>query len=231
MALSGLMLAKACRKISDGTSIVASMGYPDIIAEESLIKKILGDKFQNLEYRDDSDFICRRHSIPQRKIPYSESLFSLLGAKLTVFDVESIRGGEIVVDLNYPIPHEHHRQYDIVLDVGTLEHCFNIGQAAINMAYLVKVGGHIFHENPFNWGNHGFYGINPTWYFDFYECNGFKVEDYKLISRFSGVVPSNNTSRFIFVGDEALSYVMAKKEKDFEITFPTQTKYRKKHGS
>jgi hypothetical protein len=56
-----------------------------------------------------------------------------------------------------------------------MEHCFNIGQAMMNMASLVKLDGMIFHENPFIMPNHGFWSVNPTVYADFYEQNGFEL--------------------------------------------------------
>ena len=78
-----------------------------------------------------------------------------IGIELDVYDITTERGFEIKTDLNFPLILE--KSYDIVIDIGTLEHCFNIGQALMNMASLVGEKGFILHENPYNWGNHGFY--------------------------------------------------------------------------
>ena len=133
---------------------VASMGYPDIIAPMELVEKIMGDEFPKLTYRQDSEAICKRHGIAQREIPDAHSFFKAMGCALDVYDIVKERGCEILCDLNHPIVPRG--TYDIVLDVGTAEHCFNIGQAIVNMADIVRKDGYIIHVNPFNCGNHGF---------------------------------------------------------------------------
>lgn len=227
MALTPLMLAKVCNRIQPGNAI-ASMGYPDITAPEETLKGILGDKFSGLRWREDSDRICKRHGIKQlRQIPDSESVFELLGASLDVYDIVQERGDELLCDLNYPIPERACGQYDFVLDVGTLEHCFNVAQALVNMASLVKVGGFVFHENPHNWGNHGFYNFNPTLFHDFYTDNGFEVESIRLVTKDHAIeVP--HTKRFVFNGSEVNLFTVVKRVEVKEITFPVQTKYRRK---
>ncbi len=52
----------------------------------------------------------------------------------------------------------------------------NVGQAMKNLASTVKGGGIIFQATPLNSFNHGFYNMCPTFYYDFYEENGFTVE-------------------------------------------------------
>jgi hypothetical protein len=232
MALSKLMLWKASNVLKQRPMRVASMGYPDILAGKDFLMKLLGEKYAQLEYRDDSEAICNRHRMKQHQVPYTESVLGLLGAELDVFDVIDERGCEIITDLNYPMPDEHLGQYDVVLDVGTLEHCFNIGQAAINMAELLKEGGYIFHENPFNWGNHGFYGLNPTWYYDFYGQNGFTVTECILIDRDYSKMAENvePALRFTYLDSEANLFAAAQRNEVRHIKYPTQKKYMSKLG-
>ena len=66
------------------------------------------------------------------------------------------------------------RSYDLVLDTATCEHCFNIDQAALNLASLVSKGGYLIQAMPLNLFNHGVYNVNPTWFYDFYPANGFR---------------------------------------------------------
>jgi SAM-dependent methyltransferase len=194
---------------------VASMGYPDIIAE-------IGD-MPGLEYRADSEAICKRHGLRPRRIPDAHSFFALRSCKLDVYDVVQERGCEILCDLNYPF---EAGQYDIVLDVGTAEHCFNIAQAMMNMAGLVKVGGVIIHENPFLAGNHGFYSLNPTFYADFYAANGFELLECKLAARDGGTAEVSHTKRFRFEGAECNVFAMARRTTLQEFVFPVQSKYK-----
>lgn len=225
MALNPLALNRLLGKLKPGDAI-ASMGYPDILCPPEWLADLLGERIEKLQYREDSEDICRRHGLRPHKVPDAESLFELYGATMDVFDITSERGCEIVLDLNYPVPANAHKQFDYVLDVGTLEHCFNVGQALINMAALLKVGGIIIHENPFNWGNHGFWNINPTLYHDFYTDNGFEILECKLLTRDGRVAEPKLTGRFIFTQAEANCFVIAARVEEVEFTFPTQAKYR-----
>lgn len=214
MALS-ISQTRAVEQLLKPGMKVASFGYPDIIAKIDM---------EGLEYRSDSDQICKRHGMEPRLIPDAHSYFKLKGCELDVFDIINERGCEIYCDLN--IPNGTPWTYDIILDVGTSEHCFNIGQALMNMAGMVKEGGYIIHENPANWGNHGFYNLNPTLFADFYGQNGFKVEELKLVSRDgrSGDVPP--TRRFRFMNEEVNVFCVAQRIHEQVLTYPIQTKYK-----
>lgn len=227
MALSSHML-KAIRTLMKGGERVAAMGYPDIVIHPKEVESALGAKVYQLVYRDDSENITKWHRTDARKIPDSKSFFKLMDMSLEVYDVAAHRGEEIIRDLNYPLPESDLERYDMVLDVGTLEHCFNIGQAAFNMAGLVKQGGVILHENPFNWGNHGFYGLNPTWYFDFYLENGFEIVDMMMVATTGEEVKEvPQTARFGFTKAEANICCAARRLHVKPFKFPVQTKYRK----
>jgi hypothetical protein len=227
VALNPLLLSKVLERLQEGQAI-ASMGYPDILYPPEKLAELLGERISRLTYREDSEAICNRHRVPQHQVPDSESLLELFGASLDVYDIVKERGCEIVLDLNEPYPENSQAQYDYVIDVGTLEHCFNIAQAAKNMAGLVKVGGAILHENPFNWGNHGFYGLNPTWYHDFYTDNGFELLEVKLLPRKTQTpIDIPITKRFQVTGDEANLLAVARRVEIKPFSWPTQTKYRK----
>lgn len=222
MALSLTQTFFLSKLIKPGMKI-ASMGYPDIIMEKGFLQELYGARINLVEDRKDSEQICKRHGIKSRKIPDAESFFSLMDCELRVYDIVKERGCEILLDLNEHM--EQCQQYDIVLDVGTVEHCFNIAQAVKNMAMMVKVGGHILHENPFNCGNHGFYNLNPTWYADFYEANGFEVVKCLLVSRDGRGAEAERSSRFIFTGEEVNTFVLAKRLQAKGFVFPVQRKY------
>ena len=206
---------------------IASLGYPDLIAPvEGMLTT---EQIANLQYRADSAAICQRHGLQQRDIPDAVSFFTLLGCELDVYDIVQERGCEILCDLNYPFASKC-VPYDIVLDVGTAEHCFNIGQALFNMAGLVKEGGYIIHENPFNCGNHGFYSLNPTLFADFYAANGFELEQCFLTSRNGDKADAPRTQRFKWEGPELNVFALARRvaiQPFGTFTYPTQTKYAK----
>ncbi len=205
---------------------VASMGYPDAIAPLFIFEKMLGDKAEALTYRADSETICKRHGLPQRPIPDAESFFSLMGSTLHVYDVVKERGCERICDLNERLdPALRAFNYDIVLDVGTAEHCFNIAQAMINMAGMVKMGGYIIHENPFSQGNHGFFNLNPTFFADFYAANGFELVECKLVNRKGDYCEVPHTKRFRAIGEEMNVFTLARRTAVQKFVYPCQSKY------
>lgn len=206
---------------------VCSLGYPDLIAPIGIIFDMLGEEAGYLKYREDSEAICKRHGLQLRKIPDAESFFGLMGCGLDVYDIVQERGCEKPCDLNKPDNLKYANEYyDIVLDVGTVEHCFNIAQALMNMAGLVKQGGYIIHENPFNSPNHGFYNLNPTFFVDFYEANGFENIQCYLASREGQRIDVPQTQRFKWEEREMNVFCMAQRVSIQSFVFPTQSKYK-----
>ena len=219
MALGSYMTQELLKRLKPGAR-VAAMGYPDMVAPLDVLEQYTD--VRSLEYRKDSEAICKRHGLPFRGIPDAHSFFKALGCELDVYDIVQERGCEILCDLNKGyIPDE---DYDFVLDVGTLEHCFNMATALLNMDGFLKDGGEIFHENPFNWGNHGFVNINPTFYADWY---GDKLIECKLIMRDGRVGDPPLTNRFKFMEGEANIFCIARRKgPTFCGIWPVQTKYK-----
>ena len=193
---------------------VLSLGYPDLDATSAEVEKLFGYKPTRFTQAH------KRHGRPD-PLPDSEELFEFLGVRLTVVDFVKVRGMEIVANLN-----EVHElgQFDLVIDPGTLEHCFNIGQAMMNAANAVKLGGSILHLSPMNMPNHGFYNLSPTLYHDFYTQNGWSI-DLKVIATPFKV---SLTDRFV-VTSESLLRCIAQKHDDSPLKMPIQTKYLKEN--
>lgn len=209
---------------------VLSLGYPDILASPAQIGEIFGAGIVDaLEYREDSEAIARWHGLAsQTRIPESRHFFVMLGYDLEVIDIAALRGGEIIQDLNRPVPEALHGRYALVLDPGTLEHCFDIAQAVKNVAEMVAVGGCVFHGNPMNLYNHGFYNLNPTWYHDFYGANGFEIRTLHAVIdplRSFARVAVPRFGRFREAPPDASLYVLAQRLRGGPIVWPTQTKY------
>lgn len=206
---------------------IMSLGYPDIIATPDELRSLFGtDLVDQLQWRSDGEEILRWHSKGAGKVAEAGSLFSLLGYELDVIDVVEVRGGEMLHDLNEPLPEQMREQYALVVDAGTLEHCFNIAVAARNVAELVAVGGSVIHGNPLNMFNHGFYNFNPTWYHDFYETNGFAVEYLKAFLGASRLVDAPPYKRFRGVPDDSVLLVVAWRSVVQPVSWPVQKKYR-----
>ncbi len=211
---------------------VLSLGYPDILVSKEDIASLFGESFlHSLRFREDSASILRWHKIQDKiqQIPDSYHFFKLLGYHLDVIDIEIARGDEIILNLNDPIQNSLKEVYHLVIDAGTLEHCFNIAQAQKNIAELVVEGGYILQSNPLNWFNHGFYNINPTFYYDFYEQNGFKIILQKglinsVLNPQTFDVPAYD--RFESAPVDSINLLVIQRESVQEILWPIQAKYR-----
>jgi len=104
------------------------------------------------------------------------ALFEALGATTVhSLDYTGTLNATIACDLNHPLQSETLAgKYDVVLDGGTLEHCFNVGVYMETVVRLLRVGGRVLHTSPCQgYANHGFYNFQPTFFFDFYGANGF----------------------------------------------------------
>jgi hypothetical protein len=192
---------------------VLSLGYPDIVASASEVRNILGI--------DPTKFVDtgRWHGVDY-PLPETVHLFKLAGARLDCVDIRASRGVERIVDLNYP---QDLGEYDLVLDCGTVEHCFNIAQAILNAANAVKPGGYIFHTPPLSMVNHGFYNLNPTLFHDFYGQNGWEIELLRAATRERtwDIPPVQRVQ----VASELSLYCLARRRSAGPLKFPTQTKY------
>jgi hypothetical protein len=193
---------------------VLSLGYPDLITTPKEIERVFGVKPTKVTNANEW------HGVEER-LPETVQFFELMGAKLTVVDFTKDRGMERVANLNEP--HDLGK-YDLVIDPGTLEHCFNIGQAMLNAANAVKLDGRILHISPMNMVNHGFYNLCPTMFSDFYTQNGWTADMTVLPARGLKVSP---TERF-YPYMEYVIRCLAFRETDGQLKFPIQGKYLKR---
>jgi hypothetical protein len=164
----------------------------------------------------------------------AKEIFTDFGFKNIIsIDVNDYEKPDYLIDLNNPndktIESWLCEKADLIINHGTLEHCFNIATAIKNMAAICKTNGYIYCHSPLNnYINHGFYQISPCFYQDFFDKNGFECEQYytnlKDFSTFRkwdfqynqsvGFI-SNNTDRFALM-------TVAKKISNYDIIYPMQ---------
>lgn len=197
---------------------VLCLGHPDILATPAEIEELFHVKTTREGEGGET------HGVMDRKLIDTQEFFALLGSTLTCVDAFSFRGTERIVDLNFPA---ELGQYDLVIDPGTTEHCFNIGQAMLNAASAVKPGGRIYHSPPMTMVNHGFYNICPTMMWDFYQQNGWRIEvfDARAGNSAAPIKGEWAISRMLRITKEASLICMAQRLTDAALRFPTQAKY------
>lgn len=114
---------------------------------------------------------------------HSACVLEALGfGEVAAMDASDFEGAEILLDLNQAeTPKELVGTADLVLEAGTLEHVFHVPHAMRHLVRIVKPGGRILHTSPAsNFIDHGFYCFSPTFFFDFYRQNGFRIETLEV---------------------------------------------------
>lgn len=86
-------------------------------------------------------------------------------------------------DLNEPAPRHLRGRFDLVLDLGTMEHVFNVPNVLETVARMLKPGGWVVHVLPLplkTWSKHGYYCFNPDLLLDYYALNSFRQLECKI---------------------------------------------------
>ena len=126
------------------------------------------------------------------KTKFAHSLFvESLGCKsLQSLDISTYQGADIIADLNFEIPPHLRSSFDLVLDLGTLEHLFDVPKSLANIFYMLSEGG-VYYSGVVcnNWIDHGFYQFSPTFFVDFARHNekSIKLIDLILTAPYQGM--------------------------------------------
>jgi SAM-dependent methyltransferase len=110
----------------------------------------------------------------------ARSFFAMLGVQ-PYFDIDINPNADIQLDFSQELPSHLSGSAQLVIDMGTSEHIFNVAQVFKNIVQLLKVGGVVIHLSPVSWFNHGFYNFNPLLFNEFYTANGFRRLEHHLI--------------------------------------------------
>ena len=83
-------------------------------------------------------------------------------------------GSQYRFDLNLPVSID--QKFDLVLNIGTAEHIFNVYQFFKTAHELTAPGGLMMHSSPFTgWPDHGFFNFQPTFFFDLARANRYEI--------------------------------------------------------
>jgi SAM-dependent methyltransferase len=125
----------------------------------------------------------REPDLAARGFMSDDYLFASLGfSRTTRLDYSEYEAPDVILDLNQRETPDHlQRQFDLVLDSGTLEHVFDVPAVLGHCVRMVKAGGRIIHLTPSsNCVDHGLYSVSPALYADFYPACGCQVEQILL---------------------------------------------------
>lgn len=179
---------------------------------------------------------------------YADELFKELFRAKNVLslDVSSHEACDIIHDMNLPIETSYHRQFDVVIDGGSLEHIFNFPVAIANCMNMVKKGGSLFiFSMANNHMGHGFYQFSPDLFFRVFQAaNGYEIRNVILEEHsFPGAELSARTKCYSVADPEIVGgrvglvskrpvtimvHAVRKKIVDIFPNFPIQTDYSRK---
>lgn len=194
-------------KATGARGVALSAGYPDLLIDP-----------EDFPIRENTDYLQKHHGWG-KPVPESEPVFQSIGLTLSVIDRARYQGSERVVDLNDRLDLG---SFDLVIDPGTIEHCFNIPQALANLAGAVKVGGYISHSTPMAMFGHGFYNVNPELFWAFYRTNGFEIEHLSIVDINGEHKDINVVGRLKNVQDGAVVLCVAKRVREQNFVWPQQ---------
>lgn len=117
---------------------------------------------------------------------FTENLFNALGyPRIEAVDFSDIEDAEYIHDLNKPVPPSLREKFDIVIDGGTTEHVFHIGQALDNCHAMLKPGGIMMsYVAGTGWFGHGFFQTGPDvpWRY-WHHARGYEMLEVSLMAR------------------------------------------------
>ncbi|OHC73525.1 MAG: hypothetical protein A3G18_12550 [Rhodospirillales bacterium RIFCSPLOWO2_12_FULL_58_28] len=158
---------------------VLTLGYPDVMAIEKTFSRLeLPVEWSAVPKRPDGPAVWKSQGRDLGNYPMCESkaLIDALGGDCVVIDAIAWGQEDELVNLNQPLTKQQKEKlgdFDVIVDPGTVEHCFNIAQAFINIVDLLAPLGFVYHQAAVAYPNHGFWSISPTAFFDFYESRRF----------------------------------------------------------
>jgi hypothetical protein len=202
---------------------VIFLGWPDLVVSEQLMIELYGDLAEQFRVENNPVPWARKDG----ELFDVHTVFQHHNCNLTIIDVIKHRGVEEFLDLNEPLLEHFYKRFDLVVDTGTLEHCFNVGTAFKNMCDMVKVGGVVVTSAPYSRPYHGYYNFVQETYTDGFGTNGFEILDLICTkSKKMRVVLAEEFFTKIMPGQGILNCI-AKKVEDKKFTWPIQRKYSK----
>lgn len=142
-----------------------------IFGLHAVTPKVLKDGF------DTKNKIPAWQEMPHNKFTNASVVLTLLGAdRVFAADASDYENPDFIIDLNDEISKNYYEKFDVIIDMGTMEHVFDIPTALGNIVKMLKKSGDVILASPSsNSIDHGFYSFSPTLFFDFFSLTDFLI--------------------------------------------------------
>ena len=192
-----LLLGECARRPFAGRLL--SLGRQDVWLPRAEILAAASAKGVHLD-ETVGETLSNKHDLAQRACISDDCLFDMLGfAHFTSLDSSPYEGADLVFDLNSPdVPESLRGACDVILDIGVLEHVFDIAQAMENIHTMLAVGGRFVAVNPtVHTIDAAFYSLSPAFFHDFYTANAYDINTIKVYSFPAGHYHNSAPARMI----------------------------------
>lgn len=168
---------------------ILTFGNQDIYATKEDVIKWINELGLPLEVPSDIEYCASMGVLTINKEAanyiHAKTFFEFLGIpKNQYYDIDKFEFDKpaILHDLQKPIDECYHNFFNFILDIGTMEHIFDVAAVMSNIVNATKVGGYVLQIIPMhNFINHGFHQFSPTLFYDFYTANGFEIIESHII--------------------------------------------------
>lgn len=129
---------------------------------------------------------------------------------ITTLDLFDERA-DLRYDMNLPVPGDENEKYNVVFDIGSLEHVFDTRRCLENCLRMVRVGGVYVLVTAVNgYFDHGLHVLNPIAIKGTLELNNFQIIYLKFSTPYGNII--KDPSR----GENIIIWIVAKKLKSID---------------
>ena len=196
------ILKESCRRPFSGS--VLNLGMPDVYFDYNHFSRMA----QTLHTQIDTTVertLSHNPQFAKKGYMSGETLFKSMGfEKIYNLDCSSYEGANVLFDLNRKdLPQHLEKQFEVIIDHGTMEHVFHIPNFLNNCFQMLRVGGRMIHSSPTsNLVDHGFYMFSPTFFYDYYTVNNWELNNIYVVS----MTPHQETEPFFYTEYEPGSF-------------------------
>ncbi|MDR3424744.1 MAG: hypothetical protein P4M13_06660 [Alphaproteobacteria bacterium] len=175
--------------------------------------------------------ILQSHTDLESRYEEAKMLYKALFGYISYTAIDLLPPAEYRLQQDLNKPFDLKTRYDVCINNGTTEHVFNQANCYEMIHNHTQAGGVMIHWTPcIGWVNHGLFHVQPGFFYDLAQANGYEIRFAKLatVAALYDLKPGGvNEDVFTAHPDlrNALACVVLRKTVDAPFKFPLQGKY------